>query len=145
MQSYPCKNKNFTGNAEELAKILGVDKETKSHLHWQYPRIWKFCEDLSWNLSTSTPHRSETNGIVERAVPRIKEETSAILLQSRLVDKKGSTWLLTRSRSDFRVRLSSPDATKRCRALKPSRPKRRRDDYEWIDDEDGALENPKNE
>ena len=44
----------------------------------------KACEDLSWNHCTSTPHRSETNGIAERAVRRVKEGTSAILLQSGL-------------------------------------------------------------
>ena len=27
----------------------------------------KSCEELSWNHCTSTPHRSETNGIAERA------------------------------------------------------------------------------
>ena len=31
----------------------------------------KACEDLSWNRCTSTPHRSETNAIAERAVRRI--------------------------------------------------------------------------
>ena len=31
----------------------------------------KACEDLSWNHCTSTPHRSETNGIAERAVRRV--------------------------------------------------------------------------
>ena len=44
----------------------------------------KSCEDLSWNLCTSRPHRSETNGIAERAVRRVKEGTSAVLLQSGL-------------------------------------------------------------
>ena len=44
----------------------------------------KACEDLSWNHCTSTPHRSETNGIAERAVRRVKEGTSAVLLQSAL-------------------------------------------------------------
>ena len=42
------------------------------------------CEDLSWNHCTSTPHRLETNGIAERAVRRVKEGTSAVLLQSGL-------------------------------------------------------------
>ena len=42
----------------------------------------KVCEDLIWNYWTSTPHRSETNGIVERAVRKVKEGTSAVLLQS---------------------------------------------------------------
>ena len=45
------------------------------------------CEDLSWNHCTSTPHRSETNGIAERAVRRVKEGTSAVLLQSVLDEK----------------------------------------------------------
>ena len=36
------------------------------------------------NHCMSTPHRSETNGIAERAVRRVKEGTSAVLLQSGL-------------------------------------------------------------
>ena len=47
----------------------------------------KSCEDLSWNHRTSTPHRSETNGIAERAVRRVKEGTFAVLLQSVLDEK----------------------------------------------------------
>ena len=46
----------------------------------------KACEDLSWNHRTSRPHRLETNGIAERAVRRVKEGTSAVLLQSGLSD-----------------------------------------------------------
>ena len=42
----------------------------------------KTCEDLSWNHCTSTQHRSETNGIAERAVRTVKEGTYAVLLQS---------------------------------------------------------------
>ena len=40
------------------------------------------CEKSSWNHCTSKPHLPETNGIVERTVRRIKEGTSAVLLQS---------------------------------------------------------------
>ena len=47
----------------------------------------KSCERLSWNHRTSTPHRSETSGIAERAFRRVKERTSAALLQSGLDDK----------------------------------------------------------
>ena len=39
----------------------------------------KSCEEFSWNLCTSTPHRSETNGIAERTVRRIQERTSVLL------------------------------------------------------------------
>ena len=48
----------------------------------------KSCEELSWNRCASTTHRSETNGIAERAVRKIKEGTSAVLLQSGL----GNEW-----------------------------------------------------
>ena len=44
----------------------------------------KSCEDFSWNHRTSTPHQSETNGIAVEAVRRVREETSAVLLQSGL-------------------------------------------------------------
>ena len=47
----------------------------------------KSCEGLSWNQFTPTPNRSETDGIAERAVRRIKEGTSAVLLQSGLDEK----------------------------------------------------------
>ena len=36
------------------------------------------------SLHVNTPHRSETDGIAERAVRRVKEGTSAVLLQSGL-------------------------------------------------------------
>ena len=42
---------------------------------------WRFikdCEDSSWNHDKSTPHRSETNGIAERGVTRVKEGTSTL-------------------------------------------------------------------
>ena len=42
----------------------------------------KACEELSRNHCTSTLHRSQTNGIGEKAVRRIKVGTFAVLLQS---------------------------------------------------------------
>ena len=53
-------------------------------------KSWEFgkcCEDSSWNHRTSTPHRSETNGIAGRAVEGVKEGTSAILLQLGLEER----------------------------------------------------------
>ena len=47
----------------------------------------KLCEELSWNHRTTTPSQSEASGIAERAVRRIKEVTSAVLLQSGLAEK----------------------------------------------------------
>ena len=47
----------------------------------------KSSEELSWNQYASAPHKSETNGIADRAVRRIKAVTSAVLLQSGLDEK----------------------------------------------------------
>ena len=47
----------------------------------------KACEDLSWNHCTLTPHRSEINGIAERAVCRLKAGTFAEMLQLCLDEK----------------------------------------------------------
>ena len=49
--------------------------------------MWQVCEELTWNDCTSTPHRSGTNGIAERAVRRIEKGTSAVLLQPGLDEK----------------------------------------------------------
>ena len=51
------------------------------------PELLKALEELNWNHDTSTPHRPETNGVAERAVRRVKEGTSATLLQSGLTEE----------------------------------------------------------
>ena len=79
------QNKNFSGNTKELAKkFLEPDRKPKVIYTDNSLEFGKACEDLSWNHCTSTPHRSETHGIAERAVRRVKEGTSAVLLQSGL-------------------------------------------------------------
>ena len=82
------QNKNFTRNPEKLAKVPGTREKPERKPKVIYTdnslEFGKACEDLSWNHCTSTPHRSETNGIAERAVRRVKEGTSAVLLQSGL-------------------------------------------------------------
>ena len=66
-----------------LQKFLEPERKPKVIYTDNSLEFGKVCEDLSWNHCTSTPHRSETNGIAERAVRRVKEGTSAVLLQSR--------------------------------------------------------------
>ena len=67
-----------------LQKFLEPERKPKVICTDNSLGFGKACEDLSWNHCTSTPHRSETNGIAERAVRRVKEGTSAVLLQSGL-------------------------------------------------------------
>ena len=87
IQSHPCKTKTSRRRKRVYESSSSRQKSRKSFtltVHWN---LAKSCEDLSWKLRTSTPHRSETNGIAERAVRRIKEGTSVVLLQSGLDEK----------------------------------------------------------
>ena len=42
----------------------------------------KDLKDLKWMHDTSTPHRSESNGVAGRAVRKVKEGTACALVQS---------------------------------------------------------------
>ena len=82
IQSYPCKTKTSQETQRSLQKFLEPNRKPKVNYTDNSLEFGKVCENLSWNHCTSTPHRSETNVIAERAVRRVKEGTSAVLLQS---------------------------------------------------------------
>ena len=84
IQAYPCKTKTSQETQRSLKSSWSPTGILKSFTLTIPLEFGKACEDLSWNHCTSTPHRSETNGIAERAVRRVKEGTSAVLLQSGL-------------------------------------------------------------
>ena len=88
IQSYPCKTKTSQETEGSLQKFLEPNRKPKVINTDNSLEFGTACEDLSWNHCTSTPHRSETNGIAERAVRRVKESTPAVLLQSGL----GNEW-----------------------------------------------------
>ena len=87
IQSYPRKTKTSHETERSLQKFLEPNRKPKVIYTDNSLEFGKACEDLSWDHCMSRPHRSETNGIAERAVRRIKEGTSAVLLQSGLDDK----------------------------------------------------------
>ena len=84
IQSCPCKTKTSQETQSSLQKFLEPDRKPKVIYTDNSLEFGKACGDLSWNHCTSTAHRSETNGIAERGVRRVKEGTSAVLLQSGL-------------------------------------------------------------
>ena len=84
IQEYPCKTKTSQETQRSLQKFLEPDRNPKVIYTDNSLEFGKACEDLSCNHCTSTRHRSETNGIAERAVRIVKEGTSAVLLQSGL-------------------------------------------------------------
>ena len=87
VQSYPCKTKTSQETEKSLRNFLEPSEKPKVIYTDNSLEFGKACEELSWNHQTSTPHRSETNGIPERSVRRVKEGTSAVQLQSGLDEK----------------------------------------------------------
>ena len=65
IQAYPCKNKTSQETQRSLQKFLEPERNPKVIYTDNSLEFGKACEDLSWNHCTSTPHRSETNGIAE--------------------------------------------------------------------------------
>ena len=63
IQSYPCKTKTSQETQRSLQKFLEPDRNPKVICTDNSLEFGKACEDLSWNHCTSTPHRSQTNGI----------------------------------------------------------------------------------
>ena len=60
---------------------IGNQKSFTLTIPWNSAKLVKISPGIIVRL---TPHRSETNGIAERAVRRVKEGTSAVLLHSGL-------------------------------------------------------------
>ena len=120
IQAYPCKNKTSQETQRSLQKFLEPERKPKVIYTDNSLDFGKACEDLSWNHCTSTPHRSETNGIAERAVRRVKEGTSAVLLQSGLNESwwadsmecytnlRNVTDLLTDGKTPYERRFGQP-------------------------------------
>ena len=65
IQAYPYKNKTSQESQRSLQKFLEPERKPKVIYTDNSLEFGKACEDLSWNHCTSTPHRSETNGIAE--------------------------------------------------------------------------------
>ena len=65
IQAYPCKNKTSQETHRSLQKLLEPERKPKVIYTDNSLEFGTACEDLSWNHCTSTPHRSETNGIAE--------------------------------------------------------------------------------
>ena len=87
IQSYPRKTKTSQKTQKSLQKFFEPTRKPKVIYTDKTLEFGKACEELTLNHCTSTPHRSETNGIAERAVRRVKEGTSVALLQSGLDEK----------------------------------------------------------
>ena len=76
-------NQISSRSTEKSQNILTSRRKPNIHLYGQLSReFMKACEELNWNHERSTPQRSETHGIAERAVRRVKAGTSPVQVQS---------------------------------------------------------------
>ena len=82
-----AKRRTSHETERSLSKFLEPSHRPKVVYTGNSMEFWRAGEDLSWNHRTSTPHRSETNGIAERAVRRVTEGTSAASLQNGLDER----------------------------------------------------------
>ena len=85
IQSYPCKSKNSQETEKSLRKFVEPSEKPKVFFG-QFIRIWQILSRIIME-SSNVYVLSLRNGIAERALRRVKEETSAVLLQSGLVDE----------------------------------------------------------
>jgi hypothetical protein len=69
-----------------LQRFLGPNTGAKYIYSDNSGEIKLACKELEFLQDTSTPHRSETNGIAERAVRRVNNGTSSSIVQSGLND-----------------------------------------------------------
>ena len=76
------QNTNFSGRRKGVYESFSSRRKVKSHWHW----IWQNLENPVQAYHGIIVHQhsiwSDTNGIAERAVRRIKEKNSAALFQS---------------------------------------------------------------
>ena len=84
IQSYPCKTITSQGTTRNPRKFFDPEENPKVTNTDNSLEFGKALADPQWKHCASALHRSETNGIAEGAVRRVKEGTSTVLLQSGL-------------------------------------------------------------
>ena len=84
IQAFATKTRSYPEVMQAFRRFMPMDQQPKHVYLDNAPELIKAMEELTWTFDTGTPHRPETNGAAERAVRRVKEGTSATLLQSGL-------------------------------------------------------------
>ena len=75
------QNQISSGDAEKSLTLLTSKWNPRSILMDTSHEFVQVCEQQNWNHERSTPYRSEIHGIAERAVRRVKEGTSSVLVK----------------------------------------------------------------
>ena len=84
LEAHPSPTKSASKIVLQVQRFLGPGVKASHAYSDNSKEIIKAMEDMGIVHDTSTPNRSETNGVIERAIRRVKEGTSACLVQSGL-------------------------------------------------------------
>ena len=87
LQGYACKSKSAAECIQYFKRFVGPQFKPEHVYSDNSKELISACKELGWAHDTSTPHRSETNGVIERSVRTVKEGTSSALIQSGLDDR----------------------------------------------------------
>ena len=82
VQGYGCKTKSAEETKKCFEFFMGTAMKAKLVYTDNSQELNSALEMLGWPHDPSTPYKPQTNGIAERAVRRVKEGTSCMLLQS---------------------------------------------------------------
>ena len=88
LQGYPCKTKFSDECVLNFQKFVGPQCKPEHVCTDNSKEFKSSLKELKWLHDTSTTHRSQTNGVVERAVRKLQEGSSCSLVQSGL----GEAW-----------------------------------------------------
>ena len=87
LQAYPDKSKSAQATKYALQRFLGPQQKAEHVYSDNSHEIRIACEELGFSHDTSTPHRSETNGIAENAVKKVKEGSSCALAKAGMSEQ----------------------------------------------------------
>ena len=83
---WEATTKETWGTTACLQSFLSPSREPDRIFTGSSKEFVKSCQDLQGDHDTSTPHRSDTNGMADRAVRRAKEGTKVFVRSSCLSD-----------------------------------------------------------
>ena len=87
LQGFAAQSKEHSEIVRDLQRFLGPQTKPKHVYTDNSKEFITAMKQLNWTHDTPTPHKPQTNGVVERAARVIKEGTICALVQSGLADK----------------------------------------------------------
>ena len=87
LQGYAAKTKSAKECSLFFKRFLGPQCKPEHVYTDNSQEFQTSLKELGWPHDTSTPHRSQTNGVIERAIRVLKEGSSCVLVQSGLSEQ----------------------------------------------------------